>query len=218
MKKIQIILLLIGAIVISGCFGEDLSELKRIVEINNKKEPEPEPEPGTKPESGKDTTFVDDYEFIDLGLSVKWANKNLGAADTDSLGNRYKLVNKDGVEAQNVDISGTLYDPAYTLNNAMRLPTCAQWNELQNCTWKYEALGSHFGFRVTGSNGNSIFFPMDPNDLSRTVFNYWTGDHYQYNSEEYYIFRISYSSGRVYTSSYEFSSSTYLYVRPVQTK
>lgn len=219
MKKYQILFVFIGAVLMSGCFGEDLGELKAIVEANNQKEPAPKSEP-----ENEDTARLGSIETVDLGLSVKWATKNLGANDIYSLGNKYTLI-YDGVYAKTIDIMGTPYDPVYSIDNTgnTHLPSYAEWYELRdNCSWKYEMNGAHIGFRVTGNNGNSIFFPMDINNLSHTTFDYWTGtvsttytaSGYNY----YYLCRISYSSGSPDISFTNVSSINSYYVRPVQKK
>ena len=42
-----------------------------------------------------------------------------------------------------------------------RMPTRAEQDELRNnCTWEWTALNGVNGYRVTGPNGNSIFFPV----------------------------------------------------------
>lgn len=90
---------------------------------------------------GVDGVFdgVNDYEFVDLGLSVKWANKNVGSELPDKVG---VYFNYDEAE-----------DRYYTL------PTVDEVRELfEKCKIKYNK--NKKGFDVVGVNGNSIFLPI----------------------------------------------------------
>ena len=80
---------------------------------------------------------MNDIEYIDLGLSVKWATCNLGATSPEETGYRYTFDEKSEV----VDV---------------KIPTREQWKELmENCTWEWK----NKGVVITGKNGNSIFLP-----------------------------------------------------------
>lgn len=117
-------------------------------------------------------------ELVDLGLSVKWANKNLGALTSERPGQLLswgELAKKssyfdDYYEYYNSyysykdigsDISGTQYDAAYSQSGGRyRLPTRAEMQELiDRCTITNEIKNGVDGFRITGPNGNSIFMP-----------------------------------------------------------
>lgn len=118
-----------------------------------------------------DKPEVTDEEAVDLGLSVKWGNKNLGASTYTNLGNSYedydydylynnspKLFEWNGAE---LNLGKTKYDYAYTdLGENWRLPTTEEWMELRdNCKWEADIIDNTPGFRVKGPNGNSIFIP-----------------------------------------------------------
>lgn len=126
------------------------------------------------------------YEAVDLGLSVKWANKNLGAEFPEDAGdyyawgeletkpvyswNSYKFLTAEGGfiskytmdawEAATVDYLTLLEeedDVAHKiLGDKWRLPTPAEWNELHNHTNRQN---SQNGMYAKASNGNSIFLP-----------------------------------------------------------
>ena len=126
------------------------------------------------------------YEAVDLGLSVKWANKNLGAEFPENTGdyyawgeletkpvyswNSYKFLTAEGGyipkytmdawEAATVDYLTLLEeedDVAHKiLGDKWRLPTPAEWNELHNHTNRQN---SQNGMYAKASNGNSIFLP-----------------------------------------------------------
>ena len=115
---------------------------------------------------------VTDEEAVDLGLSVKWAKKNLGASNYTDKGNGYEdykymdiyyedpiLVGEDG---EDVNLSGhSKYDYARkALGGNWRMPTSKEWQELkEKCTWKTVVIDDKPGFQITGPNGNSIFLP-----------------------------------------------------------
>lgn len=93
------------------------------------------------------------HEYVDLGLSVKWATCNIGAETPDGYGRRYfwRKKMKPG------------YDTAsYNWQGRWRSPTVEEFRELiDNCTYKWEEHGSVCGIRFTstkpGFEGNSIF-------------------------------------------------------------
>ena len=115
---------------------------------------------------------VTDEEAVDLGLSVKWAKKNLGASNYTDKGNSYEdydymdiyyedpiLVGEDG---EDVNLSGNeKYDYARKeLGGSWRMPTFEDWQELkEKCTWKTATIDDKPGFLVTGPNGKNIFLP-----------------------------------------------------------
>ena len=84
--------------------------------------------------------LAESIEYVDLGLSVKWANCNLGASTPEETGHRFSFAEKSTIDYVN-------------------LPTKEQCEELiNNCTWKWRG-GKNKGVYVTGKNGNSIFLP-----------------------------------------------------------
>ena len=79
------------------------------------------------------------YEFVDLGLSVKWANKNVGSEYEDKVG---VYFNYDEAEERYYE-----------------LPTVEEVRELfEKCKIKYNK--NKNGFDVKGPNGNQIFIPV----------------------------------------------------------
>lgn len=119
-----------------------------------------------------DKPEITNEEVVDLGLSVKWAKKNLGASNYTDKGNGYEdykymdiyyedpiLVGEDG---EDVNLSGhSKYDYARkALGGNWRMPTSKEWQELkEKCTWKTVVIDDKPGFQITGPNGNSIFLP-----------------------------------------------------------
>ena len=113
------------------------------------------------------------HEWVDLGLSVKWATCNVGALTPEEYGDYYawgETETKSKYTAENSvtdkkrfgDISGdSRYDAARkNWGGSWRMPTKAEWYELvDNCTWTWTTQGGQTGYKVTGKNGNSIFLP-----------------------------------------------------------
>ena len=113
------------------------------------------------------------HEWVDLGLSVKWATCNVGASQPHGYGNyyawgetttksEYTEDNSRTYGANMSDISGkSSYDAARAnWGGSWRLPTKREMEELENkCTWTWTSQSGVKGYRVTGPNGNSIFLP-----------------------------------------------------------
>ena len=113
------------------------------------------------------------HEYVDLGLSVKWATCNVGATQPHEYGDyfawgetytkdEYYTDNSDTYEIDMEDISGDPDYDAATANwgGSWRLPTQDEMEELVNeCTWRWIRKNGVNGYKVTGPNGNSIFLP-----------------------------------------------------------
>lgn len=111
------------------------------------------------------------YHPIDLGLSVKWGSVNLGVTEAwqtmfykyyfwgELHPNILKTYDLSNINFSDLgDISG---NPQFdivskTLSNGWRIPTKFELKELiEKCKWTKEEMG----YKVEGSNGNSIFLP-----------------------------------------------------------
>lgn len=110
------------------------------------------------------------YKAVDLGLSVRWASFNLGATSSTESGELYLWgdTNNTGIigfyNAPDLDnICGTKYDVARSIwGGTWRLPTRKEQEELiQECIWTKTTVNGVRGMKITGSNGNSIFFASD---------------------------------------------------------
>lgn len=129
-------------------------------------------------------------EMVDLGLSVKWANYNVGATSPEEYGGYYAwgeieekgyydfrtykwcyggsdFMAKYCVNSNNGTVDGKYVleledDVAYVAwGNDWRMPTTAEQRELyEKCTWEWTTLNGVNGSKVTGPNGNSIFLPV----------------------------------------------------------
>ena len=141
--------------------------------------------PAAKPRPTTGT--LNGYDWVDLGLSVKWATKNVGASSPSDYGDYFawgETRNKDNYESKTcfdcldgkpdgrwgiyniggkTSISPTCgHDTAReNWGSTWRMPTIDEFEELCNkCTWAWTSQGGHKGYIVTSkTNGNSIFLP-----------------------------------------------------------
>ena len=79
-------------------------------------------------------------KYIDLGLSVLWADCNIGANTPEEYGDYYKLRE---------------------IPKEYESPTLEQYKELiKNCIWDWTTQNGVYGYKVVSKkNGNSIFLP-----------------------------------------------------------
>lgn len=121
---------------------------------------------------------------VDLGLSVKWADINIGAMSESDPGCYFawgetKTKDTYSIFGYPYHMSGDKNPPAVltadvdaatvNLGSPWRMPTKAEYEELlSSCTWEKTSVGGREGWRAT-SNGKSVFFPMggymDDNNL-----------------------------------------------------
>ena len=139
---------------------------------------------------GNSNNQINGHEYVDLGLSVKWATCNVGASSPEEYGGYYAWGETE--EKSNYDwntykwcegsksnmtkyrknsIYGT-FDNKTTLDpeddvayvkwgGSWRMPTLDEQEELrENCTWEWTNINGVDGHEVTGPNGNSIFLPV----------------------------------------------------------
>ena len=123
---------------------------------------------------------------VDLGLSVNWANCNLGSKTVEGYGGLYAWgdptgkcwdgdgirVNEDGIYSWNSknyggnkppsDISGSALDiVSANWGDGWRMPTYDEAKELcERCQWKLQTYGDINRYEVIGPNGNSIIIPL----------------------------------------------------------
>ena len=119
------------------------------------------------------TLTINGHEYVDLGLSVKWATSNVGADNPWDYGDyfawgeteqkkEYTAETSLTYDVEMPDISG---NPEYDVarlkwGGTWRMPDGAEMNELMDeCTWEWTAEHGINGTKVTGPNGNSIFLP-----------------------------------------------------------
>lgn len=124
-----------------------------------------------------------DLKAVDLGLSVSWANKNLGAEHVTDFGGYYPITNDSAWDNEvlfdeemvcrinpswvdSVGIVNLDYDIAHiNLGGDWRLPTCEEMEELiYQCKWSWGRIKTRDcvyaeGVYVEGPNGNKLFLP-----------------------------------------------------------
>ena len=101
--------------------------------------------PAVNPPSGvADRTLrVEDTRAVDIGLSVFWADRNVGADAPQAYGDYFP------------------FRASVPWGGEWRTPTAAELEDLSNkCSWELTALEGIAGYKVTGPNGNSIFLPL----------------------------------------------------------
>ena len=127
------------------------------------------------------------HNYVDLGLSVKWANMNVGATTPEDYGNYYAWgetstketydwstyfdTNDGGRTFTKYNNEGgktvlDLEDDAAHVNwgGSWRMPTKVEWQELiDNCTWTWTTQNGINGYKVTsnkaGYTDKFIFLP-----------------------------------------------------------
>ena len=142
-------------------------------------------------------------EVVDLGLSVKWASWNVGADKPEGLGNLYawgELEPKTDYSTSTYKFYSNGYtkygsvDNKYQLDSEddvakqkwgdkWRIPTIEEQKELkEKCTFTKTELNGVPVTKVTGPNGNFIYFPYPGNFTGTTLYfensigSYWSSD------------------------------------------
>lgn len=142
------------------------------------------------------------HEWVDLGLSVKWATCNVGASTPGDYGNyyawgetstkrEYTTSNCASIGKSWGDIGGNSSRDAARANwgGNWRMPTKAEFQELvDNCTWTWTTQDGHKGYRVTGENGQSIFLPAAGGRDCDTYYDdengfYWSSTPYESDTD-----------------------------------
>ena len=141
------------------------------------------------------STSIYAQNAIDLGLSVKWADRNMGASTAFDYGGLYGWGDSSGnqkIENLNYyptstppqEICGTKYDIAHVQwGKGWRLPTAQEIDELESkCKFTFiTSEDGKSGFLVIGPNGNSMFLPLSGIRKGNIITNrnkigyYWSG-------------------------------------------
>ena len=187
---------------------------------------------------GKDVRQYGNVNAVDLGLSVLWADCNVGGDSELPIGGLYGWADPTGtVTSLNVEdyvpllkylsgqiptnISGTEYDIAIAKwGQGWRIPSKEDWKELiEKCKWTKEKAFHVNGYRVEGPNGNSIFLPNTGLRFGEKISNtdagyYWTSEMAQNDRlcACYYYFDGEKHNDIVSTRNYVYSGRA---VRPV---
>lgn len=120
------------------------------------------------------TVNYNGHEYVDLGLGVKWATCNVGAANQWEAGDYFawgETRTKEEYTSKNCltygmdmpDMAGSLeYDAArVNMGGSWRLPTKEEMTELtEACTWEWVEMEGRKGYMGTAKNGNTVFLPV----------------------------------------------------------
>ena len=148
------------------------------------------------------------HEYVDLGLSVKWATCNVGATKPEEYGDyfawgetqpkdynnwstykwcigsyntltKYNTSSSYGTVDNKTVLAKT--DDAATVNwgGSWRMPTDTEWTELrENCTWTWTTQNSEYGYRVTSKKNGNSIFLPAKLYFSEDVFMYYFSGDY----------------------------------------
>ena len=120
---------------------------------------------------GNEKNTINGHEYVDLGLSVKWATCNVGASKPEEYGDYYawgetktksRYVNCETYGKDIGDIKGTARDVAHVKwGGTWRMPTFEEFKEMiSNCNYEWTMLNGVEGGKFTSrKNGKSIFLP-----------------------------------------------------------
>ena len=167
------------------------------------------------------------HEWVDLGLSVKWATCNIGADSPEDYGDYFawgETETKSSYDWDNCfDCLDSKWDGRWGIykiggktsisptsghdtarenwGGSWRMPTEAEFEELcTKCEWTWTSQGGHKGYLVTSKiNGKSIFLPA-------AGMRYGTDTSYVRQNGDYWSGTLS-SSGSNYARSLCFNSS-----------
>lgn len=166
-------------------------------------------------EDSSSSTTIQGHEYVDLGLSVKWATCNVGASSPEGYGDYYawgETTTKSDYSSSNSltyeksmsDISGNRQYDAARANwgGSWRLPTKTEMEELINqCTWTLTAQGGNIGYRVTSKkNGQSIFLSITGWRFGTSLYFdevqglYWTSTPYESYTKSAYVLHLERSA------------------------
>ena len=179
---------------------QKLEELKEKIGNGNVTPPTPQPT----------------MEYVDLGLSVKWATYNLGASKPSDYGNyyawgetkpkgdykwdNYKWGTEDNITKYNATDGKTVLEPeddaaTVKLGSPWRMPTDNEFTELvDNCTWTWTTQDGKNGYEVKSKkNSNSIFLPATgfPDGSQLDSGYYWSSSVSKKVSNYAHLFGIS---------------------------
>ena len=136
-------------------------------------------------------------DYVDLGLSVRWASKNMGAETISESGKYFKgvyILDVNTWDSIPKEFGGTKNDPVTNeLGKSFRLPSMSEWKELiEKCVWTWAEIDGVSGYIVSANNGNKIFLP--------STGGYWSCTKGESNDFQcvYYLFLNSYDIDIVY--------------------
>ena len=147
-------------------------------------------------------------DFVDLGLSVKWAKRNIGASTETGFGGLYAFGDLTGTNPSidpadyaSADTYRTALDLPNILYDRITLPTAADFEELfKVCTTEWTEMDGVVGYKVTAKNGNSIFLPASGKRVAHTI----TGE----GEQGFYLTGTLNATNKEFAVDYEFNANT----------
>lgn len=139
---------------------------------------------------GSDTPVATVGNAIDLGLSVKFADRNVGAVSIEDVGTQFAWAETETKEEFTQD---NYFDPDYTIvttdifgseHDAARVKWGGNWRMMsyeeflemdEKCTVETITQNGARGMKITGPNGNSIFMPYSYSNFGYYDTVIWTG-------------------------------------------
>lgn len=130
---------------------------------------------GIEKKASAEKAAAEGVKLVDLGLSVRWADRNIGASSEMGDCEYFAWAETQTKE----EFAKRTYKPAkkYKANMSLEpsddastkrwglgwhIPTPSQWEELkEKCILEGVKLNGSWGLKVTGPNGNSIFLPFN---------------------------------------------------------
>lgn len=122
--------------------------------------------------------YINGHAYVDLGLpsGLKWATHNVGASLIYETGDYYAWgeietkteYTEENSKTHNIELDDFSGDPQYDVTTAKwgstwRMPTYEDFKELLAYTEiEQDMIGMNSGLKMTGPNGNYIFFPYTP--------------------------------------------------------
>jgi hypothetical protein len=121
-------------------------------------------------EDKDENNLYNGHEYVDLGLSVKWATCNVGATKPEAFGDYFawgETSPKNSYTESNYTYSNNpstlpLNKDAASVNmgGKWRMPTKEECKELiEKCSFEWITQNGVYGSKVIGPNGNFIFLP-----------------------------------------------------------
>ena len=165
------------------------------------------------------------HEYVDLGLSVRWALCNVGASSSIALGDYYAW----GETATKSDYSYSTYEQTWLATNLYssddvaikvmggkwRMPTKTEMEELRdNCTWTWTvAVNGEEGYLVKSKkNGMSIFLPAAGRKVGTNTVEYGELGYYYSSTSPQDV----YNRGCGYALKFDTESQKVVYVSGYQ--
>ncbi len=159
--------------------------------------PQPQPQPQPAPEPAcTPTGSYNGRDYVDLGLSVKWATCNVGASSPTGYGDFYAW-GETSAKTEYTESNSNTYgkqmgsicgNPSYDVarlkwGSHWRLPSASEIKELEdNCTWEWTTMNGVNGYKVKSKrNGNWIFLPAAGRRFGSSLIGrgsdgyYWSG-------------------------------------------